>query len=286
MFQLMPTTDATGFSLPHGLGHDLFSNDSLLSSHASFRIQRLGTYLISNLFRAEYMAKTRFVHDMQLVTLCRGKELFFSGERFDQWDLDVLLYCAVQTTIKNGQPGLFQFEPSELLRSLNLRNSGLNRQRVFASLQRLHNGVIDIRGKDYRYMTRFINRVLLDSQKDQCLVETNADVAATFRANGVAAEIRERQQLGRNGLAKWLHGATMVFKGGFTSTKEELHALCDPQTKQIRCFSKRLNKAMELLAENGRVENWSEKHDEIRVVSSAMRSRNATCGVFHPAFHA
>lgn len=283
MHPFMSMADTAGFTLPYGPDseYDLFNTHP--SADVSFRVQRLGTYLISNLFRAEYMSEAGFVHDLKLVTLCRGKELFFTGQRFDQWDLDVLFYCALNTPTKNGIPHQFEFAPEELLHSLNLRNTPLNRQRVFDSLKRLHNGEVEIRGKDYQYMTRFINRVLVDAGRGKCLVETNADVAATFRASKVSEEIRDRRILGRDGLAKWLHGATMVFKGGFTSNKENLYELCDPDTKQMRCFANKLDKALHLLESTARIESWATEEDRVRVVSKAPRIKNSACGVLRPA---
>ena len=283
MHRFMTMSDNPGFVLPcnaYGTKHSLF--DSFRSNDGSFRIQRPGTYLISNLFRAEYMAKTTFVHDLKLTTLCRGKELFFTGERFDQWDLDVLLYCSLNNPIHNGQPGQFRFSPADLLRSFNLRSTPMNRQKVYDSLHRLHNAAVDIRGNGYQYMTRFINRVLVDTTKEECLVETNADVAMTFRDKDVSSEIGDRRALGRNGLAKWLHGATMVFRGGFISDTEHLYELCGQDTRQMRCFSNRLEKAVRLLKENSSIENWGMDNGQVRVVSRVMQVSGSACGVLRP----
>jgi hypothetical protein len=282
MFLHKHMTDTVEFALPH----DPYNSQPTLFAEpqgitASFRIQRLGTYLISNLFSADYMGKSEFVHDKRLVTLCRGKELYFTGELFDQWDLDVLLYCAMNTPARNSQQGQFQFSPADLLHSLNLRNSAINRQRVYDSLQRLHTGDIDIRGDQYRYMTRLINRVLVNEIQGLCLVEINSDVTTSFRMSSVPMEINDRRALSRNGLAKWLHGATMVFKGGFTAEINSLYDLCRIPTRQQRSFVSRLEQALEHLMANGHIESWSIDNNRVRVTSQATQVRNTACGMFY-----
>lgn len=277
MFQHTHVADIAGYDIPLAAARSLFSPSS---PKASFRIQRLGSYLVSNLFAAEYMAESEFVHEQRLVTLCRGKKMFFTGARFDQWDLDVLLYCALTAPVKNGKPVQFQFSPVDLLRALNLRNSPSNRDRVFTSLLRLHTGVIDIRGSDYRYMTRLMNRVLVDAAQERCLVEINEDVTASFRMGDAPLQLRDRRALGRNGLAKWLHGVVMVFTGGFTSDIEGLHSLCRPAANPAPRFAAGLEGALDLLEDIGVVESRRIDGSRVRVVAGTAPASNATCGVF------
>lgn len=287
MFQDMQAADSTMFAMPstpYDSDHSLFPLSS--PNKTTFRTQRLGTYLISDLFLGDYMAPSRFVHNKQLTTLARGKDLFFTGETFDQWDLDVLLHCVVNAPANARQACQIRFSPADLLRALNLRNNKLNQAQVFASLQRLHTGVIDIAGSDYRYMTRLINRVLIDRQQNQCLVEINNDVVTTFRSGSTPMKLEDRRFLGRNGMAKWLFGATKVFEGGFTSTMDSLCALCGTPARQKRFFANRLGKALDLLADNGRIEDWTIDGDTIRVASKSLRTRNTVCGIFHPGVSA
>ncbi|WP_041720257.1 hypothetical protein [Pseudodesulfovibrio piezophilus] len=281
MFQHMHTTDDAVFSMQHTAyetEHSLFPATS--PGGTTFRTQRLGTYLISDLFRGDYMAPTTFTHNKRLISLVRGKEIFFTGETFDQWDLDVLLHCVNNAPANTRQACQIQFSPADLLHSLHLRNNEHNRDQVFASLQRLHTGVIDISGSEYRYMTRLINRVLVDRQQNMCLVEINGDVVTTFRSGGTPMKLEDRRFLGRNGLGKWLLGATKVFEGGFTAEMLSLQALCGTPTKQKHCFANRLTKALDLLAENGRVESWNMDGDRVQVTTHPLQIRNTACGIF------
>lgn len=249
---------------------------------ASFRIQHLGTYLLSDLFSAEYMDESCFVRKRRLVTLCRDKQLFFTGERFDQWDLDVLLHCVMRAPMSKGRPELLQVAPADLLHALNLRNSRINRERVFTSLQRLHSGVITIRGGGYRYMTNLLDRVLADARRELCLVEINNDVAAAFHQGGLTRAARARLSLGRHGLAKWLHGATVVFPGGFASDLKSLHDLCRPRTTQKHHFTNRLGKALALLTDNHTLEHWKMTANSLTASAPSAPARdNTSCGLFN-----
>lgn len=276
--------DGAGLNLPDTpYDHDLIMFAEPRPQRASFRIQRLGTYFVSNLFTAEYMAAAKFVHEKQLVTLCRGKELFFTGERFSQWDLDVMLHCVLNTPRREISDGQFRLNPVELLHSLNMRNSLANRQRVFESLHRLHTGVLDIRGRDYQYMTRLMNRVLVDSRRTMCLVEINEDVAACFKHSGVPSQMHCRRQLGRNGLAKWIHGATMVFKGGFTAQMSSLYDMCHTTARQKRNFPAALGKALALMEDSGCIKHWEIRGSRVWITAGSNREHQDTCGMIYPA---
>ncbi len=284
MFQLGHATDPINLAIPQGLyGSEYGDFLEFAPRQDKFRLQRLGVYLVSDLFNPGYMSASNFVKDKPLVTLAQGKHLFFTGETFDQWDLDVLIYCAENTNSVQGGTKQIQLEPAQLLRSLHLRNSKLNQERVFASLHRLHTGAIEIVGKGYRYMTRLINRVLLDEKRQQCIVEVNSDVVDSLRqGDKVSMEIQERFSLGRNGLAKWLHGTTMVFKGGFGAEVNCLHTLCGAPARSLRGFSSRLCNTLKVLSQAGLLEDWKMEGNHVQVTARSMRVRNSVCGIIYP----
>ncbi|QJB57428.1 hypothetical protein [Pseudodesulfovibrio sp. zrk46] len=280
MLQFMSMENRNDFTLPYDPYDSNRSPFTPQIPKTCFHTQSLATYLMSALFRAEYMAGGDFVHAMPIPTLCSKKELLFTGERFDQWDLDVLLYCALNSPVKNGTPLPFQFGPANLLHSLGMRNTILNRQRVSNSLRKLHNGVVEIIGSGYRYMTRFIDRVLVDSHTERLIVETNGDVVTTFRTNEMSDCLQIRKSLRNNGLAKWLHGATLVYKGGLTATHDSLHSLSCPKVRTAHLFNTRLDKALDLLEKTNLVEVWS-SNTKIQIISRVVRSNEGSCGLIH-----
>lgn len=280
MFSMALAADTAGIVMPHGpygAGNEDFLE--FRADSACFRLQRLGSYLLSDLFTTGYMEAQGFVRDKPLTTLARGKQFHYTGEIFDQWDLDVLMHCARHTHLAAEGAALLRLDPARLLRSLNLRNDSRNREKVFASLQRLHSGQLEIRGARYRYLTRLINRVLLDERNRACLLEVNADLVASLRQGQQAAmEIRDRFSLGRNGMAKWMHGALMVFKGGFSAQLDCLHKLCGSSARTPKSFSLTANKALELLAAAGIVDSWNMENGRATVAATPARMRDSACG--------
>ncbi len=262
---------------PYGAGNEDFLQ--FRADSASFRLQRLGSYLLSDLFTTGYMEAEGFVRQKPLTTLARGKQFYYTGEIFDQWDLDVLMHCARHTKMGTANARLLRLDPGKLLTSLNLRNNQRNRDKVFTSLYRLHSGQIEIRGERYRYLTRLINRLLLDENRRFVLLEANADLVASLRQGRHAAvDIRDRFTLGRNGLAKWMHGALMVFKGGFAAELECLHKLCGSSARSIKGFSQSTAKALDNLAKAGIVEHWELHEGQVRVAATPAELQDAACG--------
>lgn len=244
-----------------------------------FRQQRIDTYLLSNLFAATYMGRSRFVKDKGLVGLSRDKIVSFTGETFDQWDLDVLLHCAMLSTAVGDTAGKVQIDPAVLLRRARLRNSEENREQVYASLFRLHTGSLCIEGKGYRSMTRLLDRVLLDQNKERCLVEVNRDLVNALRgARSLHRGVEGRFALRRNGLAKWLHGVVMVFAGGFKADIPSLHTLCGLSNRSRYLFPTLLEKALGGMEECGVVDSWRVEGRRVVVLPRNRQRPDAACG--------
>ena len=228
------------------------------------------------------MTKPDYVRSKPLVTLARDKTLYFTGETFDQWDLDILIHCVAKTTLAGGDGEQIQLDAAELLHAMNCRNVEQNRQRIFESLLRLHCGDLMIKGKGYHYMTRLIDRVLLDEQGGRCLVEVNDDVASSLRGNSdLGLDIRDRMTFGRNDLAKWLHGATMVFKGGFSADLDCLHTICGAHSRTKGRFPDVLGKALAAMEEIGLLGSWSLDASKVVVAPRHARKKDCACGFMH-----
>jgi hypothetical protein len=244
-----------------------------------FRQQKLGLYLLSNLFSASFMGTSRFVKDKRLVSLARDKTVTFSGDTFDQWDLDVLLHCAARTIDSRDGTGKIQVDPAALLRDARLRNFEENRDQVYASLFRLHTGSLCIEGKGYRYMTRLIDRVLLDQSKERCLVEVNGDVVNSLRCErDLRFTLESRLGFKRCGLAKWLHGAVLVFKGGFKADMNSLHMLCGTSNRSRYIFPKLVGKALAAMEQGGLVGSWQIDGRKVMVLPRNRERSDTACG--------
>lgn len=283
MIYMPQTSMPIGYSMPHGP----FSSGGVelsdeMSGPSRFRAQHPATYLVSDLFVAAYMGASAFVEHKPLQTLSARKKVYFTGRVFDQWDLDVLTYCTIHTTSKQGNSLPLRVDPGELLHFLGLRKDVNNRERLFKSLSRLHEGRIEIMGSRYRYMTRLVDRLLLDEKHQHCLVDVNNDVIGAIRqSKRMEAEFRDRLRFGRNGLAKWIYGALLVFKGGFEADLRCLRRLCGTSSKTINSFSIAMEKALILLQEEALIQEWSLDSDHVKLIAHSAQTSNASCGFFH-----
>lgn len=280
MFDSVYANDSSGMFVPHtpclNGSADIFE---AARPRKEFRQQKLGIYLLSDLFSSSFMGNSRFVRDRRLISLARDKTVSFTGETFDQWDLDVLMHCALRTVLSREGGGKIQIEPAEMLRDMGLRNYEENRDRVYTSLFRLHTGSLLIEGKGYSYMTRLIDRVLLDRSKDQCLVEVNGDVVNSLRyERNLRMTVENRFSFKRNGLAKWLYGAVRVFKGGFKADIDCLHVLCGASNRNRYIFPQMLGKALDAMEKRGVVESWELDVRQLMVFPSTRQRSDAACG--------
>ncbi len=283
MIFMPQTTMPIGYSMPHGpfsSGGVELSDDMFGPSR--FRAQHPATYLVSDLFVAGYMGASAFVEHKPLRTLSARKKVYFTGRVFDQWDLDVLTYCTIHTSSKQGKTSPLRVDVGDLLHAIGHRKDRNNRERLFQSLSRLQEGQIEIVGARYRYMTRLVDRLLLDEKHQFCLVDVNNDVIASIRqSKRMESEFRDRLRLGRNGLAKWLYGALLVFKGGFESDVNCLRRLCGTSSKSINSFSIAMEKALTLLKEESIILEWSLDSERIKLIAHPAQMSNASCGFFH-----
>ncbi|MGE4557821.1 MAG: hypothetical protein AB7D07_13495 [Desulfovibrionaceae bacterium] len=281
MFPLSYDVHHAGFVLPHGPygSEDDRFLDFTGGGAMRFRKQRLGIYLASDLFTSSYNKASGAVSRKPLASMARGKRLYYTGEILDQWDLDVLMHCAMQSRLPPDASGQFKTSPAVMLRELGLRNDQRNRDRIYASLSRLHSGCLEIAGKRYTYMTRLLNRALLDRDRQLCLLEANADLVAAFQRGARSAlDFRDRLTLGRNGMAKWLHGILLVFRGGFSANMTALRRLCGAERFTARAFAARTAKALELLSDARLVSGWEMDGDVVRVMASPAEPRRTACG--------
>ncbi len=244
------------------------------------RVQKPALFLLSSLFRATYLSTREHVVQLPLATVSHSKKFLYSGETLDQFDLDVLLYVAQQPRAATG----CMVAPAVLLREMHLRHDERNRQRLFESLARLHGCCLEVRKGSYRYMTRLLNRLLLDGSAASCLVEVNDEVLKTVgRGPQQVSRRQDRYALGRHGLDKWLHGAMGIFAAGFEADLGRLQALTGLEHKSPKAFREMLRRSLGRLATAGCIAGSHllltlPGEDLQRVVLCGAQEQHPTCG--------
>lgn len=194
-------------------------------------------FLASGLFLAgqtgaAHVRQRRNVDCVTVETLCADKTLRFSGETLDQSDLDALLAC-LATCLEQGGPtnDFWRASPELALKRLGRRADRAGALAFVKSLTRLEAARIEVRGERYRCSARLITRLLLDTADKTALVEFDSGLLAYFLGRpGLATLLRQRRELGRDGLAKWLLGAGWATSGCFAVDLDRLKRLCGRET--------------------------------------------------------
>lgn len=257
----------------------LNSQDFFETSPVSFNVQKPIRYFVSSLFSAG-TGHRELVREAPLASLSRSKRYTYSGAPLDQFDLDVLLHCTAAAG-SSRRRGAWT-EHAQLVRTLGKRNDAATRKRVCESLARLQECTIGIEGDGYRYMTRLVNRALLDEGAGASLVEVNSDFADSIRSmRGLDLLMQERRAMGANGLAKWLHGVLWIIPAGFSSNFATLSELCGMRSTSSHGFRTRCLGALDLLVTNGVVTEYSvEDSGGLYVSGRRNNTRASACGFF------
>lgn len=134
-----------------------------------------------------------------------GLKIFFTGEQFDQSDLDVYLEI-----LKMAQPFPLgtpvKFSAYSLLKALGLPVGGINHAHLHEVLLRLCGGVMDITDHGTRYFGQLLHGGIRDEITMNYTIKVNPDFAVLFGFGMYSKiDLNIRRALGRNATAKALH---------------------------------------------------------------------------------
>ena len=134
-----------------------------------------------------------------------GLKILFTGEQFDQSDLDVYLEILnMARAFPLGTP--VKFSAYALLKALGLSVGGNDHKRLHEVLIRLCGGVIDITDHGKRYFGQLLHGGIRDEITQNYIIKINPDFAVLF-GFGMWSKIdlEKRRALGRNNTAKALY---------------------------------------------------------------------------------
>ncbi|ASF48122.1 plasmid replication initiator TrfA [Methylovulum psychrotolerans] len=177
---------------------ELWDNDKRASPNAFFR---------SALFPAmnpKQKENRPFVKANKVFSI-GGVVVEFTGEQFDQSDLDI--YLELLNMAKPLPLGTeLKFSAHSLLKALGIATGGKEHKRLHAVLIRLCSGVIDITDHKKRYFGQLLHGGIRDELTQNYEISINPKFATIFNGgNWASVDKQERQALGRNSTAKGLH---------------------------------------------------------------------------------
>lgn len=199
-----------------------------------------------------------------------GYEIRFKGESFNQTDLDVwemLLHLARLQPLGTK----VEFTAHALLKELGRGTSGKHHEELKEQMMRLVTGGVEITWTKEKktFAGTLVSGFFRDEESGRYVVKFNADMSQLYGVGHTLIDWSERQTLGNNSLAKWLHGFYASHAKPFPYKVETIYGLCGSTVERLGDFRKLLRTALAQLVNVGTIKSWTidQKTDLVEVVN-------------------
>ena len=212
--------------------------------------------LRSALFGAIRRGARRYLRRERIAAL-DGIEIFYTGERLDQGDLDVwetILHLARLQGLGNE----CRVTAYQLLKILGKTDSGKNRDILDIRLSRMKATGVDVQVGRYGYEGSLIDEVYRDKETMEYVFRLNAKLRALFEPNQFTQiDWVVRRELDGKPLAQWLHGFYASHAKPYPVSVAKLHELCGSDFDALNDFRPKLRKALDAVADACKINNQS-----------------------------
>jgi hypothetical protein len=131
----------------------------------------------------------------------------------------------------------------------------------------------DMKGKD-TFMGTLIRQAKLNEETKQWEVILEEDLLKLYESGYTAIDWEQRMALGRNNLAKWLHGHYSSHAKPLPYKVETIKEMCGSDIKELYKFRQLLKKAHDALKAVGAIESWEiDKNDLMQVTRTPSDSQ-------------
>ena len=212
--------------------------------------------LRSALFGAIRRGARRYLRRERIAAL-DGIEIFYTGERLDQGDLDVwetILHLARLQGLGNE----CRVTAYQLLKVLGKTDSGKNRDILDIRLSRMKATGVDVQVGRYGYEGSLIDEVYRDKETMEYVFRLNAKLRALFEPDQFTQiDWVVRRELDGKPLAQWLHGFYASHAKPYPVSVAKLHELCGSDFDALNDFRPKLRKALDAVADACKINNQS-----------------------------
>lgn len=211
------------------------------------------------------VSKTRTIaKSRELLAAVEGIEIRFKGERFNQTDLDVwemLLHLARLQPLGNR----VEFSAHEFLKALGRGTSGMQHEQLKEQITRLIGGVVEVTWtKDKKtFGGSLVSEFFRDEEAQRYVVVFSEKMLNLYESGYSHIDWNQRQALGSNNLAKWLHGFYATHAEPFPYKVETIRTLCGSTAKELKKFRQTLKSALNELTEIGAIQSWEINADDL-----------------------
>ncbi|SFL63364.1 plasmid replication initiator TrfA [Azotobacter beijerinckii] len=231
--------------------------------------------LRSALFGAIKRGARRYL-ERQEVHAQDGITVRYTGARLDQGDLDV--WETVLHTVRAQELGDdCRITAYQLLKALDKRDTGGNRDVLERRLARLKATALDVKVGRYSYMGSLIDEVYRDDETREYVIRLNPKLHTLFVSDQFTqVDWSVRHALDGKPLAQWLHGFYASHAKPYPMKVETLHKLCGSEATLMSDFKKDLRRALDAVVEasaaNGQPFNYGIQGDLV-CVEKGSRAR-------------
>ncbi len=205
-------------------------------------------FLRSALFGAIRRGARRYMRREQIAAL-EGIEIYYTGERLDQGDLDVwemILHIARLQGLGNE----CRVTAYQLLKALGKTDSGKNREILDIRLSRMKATGIDVHIGRFGYEGSLIDEVYRDKETREYVFRVNAKLRTLFEPDQFTqVDWAVRRELDGKPLAQWLHGFYASHAKPYPVSVAKLHGLCGSDFDALNDFRPKLRKALDAVTD-------------------------------------
>jgi len=233
-------------------------------------------FLRSALFGAIRKGRRRYMQGEQIAAV-NDIEIRYTGQQLDQGDLDVwesVLHIARLQQLDTQ----CRFTAYALLKLINKKDTGSNRETLHARLMRLKATAVEIHHGRYSYAGSLIDEVYRDKETQQYVVILNPKLCVLFgKDNFTQIDWSIRRELDNKQLAQWLHGFYSSHAQPHPIKIETLHGLCGSEAAVMSDFAKTLRAALDdvsrACARHGEHFSYSIRDNVLHVSKTPSRSQ-------------
>lgn len=205
-----------------------------------------------------------------------GIQIFYTGQRLDQGDLDVwetVLHIArVQALGDDCRVTAYQ-----LLKALGKKDTGSNRDTLESRLSRMKATGVDVHVGRYGYEGSLIDEVYRDKETREYVIRLNPKLSILFAADQFTQiDWDVRHALDGQPLAQWLHGYYASHAQPFPVKAETLLTLSGSENEAVFSARQKLRKALDALTDASNANNQPFRYEICGDLVHVERKASAT----------
>jgi hypothetical protein len=214
--------------------------------------------------------------ERELIATIEGIEIRFTGKRWNQVDLDLF---EMLLHLSRLQPlgDKVEFTANSMLQALGRGTSGKNHEDLKKGIARLSSGITEIKWLTGASAGKVIGGSIIptyyrDDDTGRHVVVLNKSVLALYENGYTHIDWEQRQSLGNQSLAKWIHGFYSTHAQPFAYKVETLRTLSGSAVGRLGDFRKSLRSALDQVVSTGSIDSWTiDDSDLVNVKKSYVR---------------